>query len=107
MIRYIGDQTTDAVHGPYFGQKISDLVNLIKNIRRHYELGKTTGGILLFVQYDEIRTVIEEAFTRFKIGFTFLDDSNKSSESLNAWQDGRDDTQILLLKLGDASASGA
>ncbi|RDW92414.1 hypothetical protein BP5796_01808 [Coleophoma crateriformis] len=106
-IGYIGDQSTDAVHGPYFGQKISDLVDLIKNIRRHYELSKTTGGILLFVQYDEIRTVIEEAFTEFEIGFTFLDDSNKSSDALNAWQSGRDDTQVLLLKLGDASASGA
>jgi len=57
------------VRGPkHFGTKIEDLVKLIQEIKN----SDTSAQILLFVQYDGIRQVINKAFTAAQVSFATI-----------------------------------
>ncbi|KAI9744010.1 MAG: hypothetical protein M1818_002744 [Claussenomyces sp. TS43310] len=89
--------------GKHYGKKIESLVSLIKNIDK-------TEQVLVFVQFPDLMKKINTAFEDHNISFTELRTAKIQSSELNAFQHGdkkMGKKQVLILNLGDASASGS
>ncbi|KAF8323124.1 hypothetical protein DL93DRAFT_2162312 [Clavulina sp. PMI_390] len=86
----------------HFGKKLESVVTLIKKCVAKDE------SVLLFVQFQDLMEKAAEALKYHKIDFLQIKGSNSArSSALAKFQDENTAEQVLLLNVGDESASGA
>ena len=104
----VGREGTAAPSGHYYGKKIEQVINLIKNDVPNGE------QVLLFIQFDDLMERIAEAFTRHHIShFALTEAANrggqKAAKMMDAFQTDASDgkRKVLMLNSANESAAGA
>ncbi|KAH6674208.1 hypothetical protein B0J14DRAFT_562341 [Halenospora varia] len=91
----------DPVIPTRYGQKMADMVSLIQEI---LEKGDR---IIVFVQFSNILEKVVAALEDGGIDFISLSSARDKAAKLVNFQEGKAKAKVLVLNLGDASASGA
>ena len=92
----VGEQTHTV-----FGTKLEQIVDCVKALPK-------TDRILIFVQFPDLLEKVEEALTAHGVKcLTVAGSAVSRSNTIQNFQTAEDKARVLLLNLGDASASGA
>lgn len=85
-----------------FGTKIERLVELMKAIPADEQ-------VLLFIQFDHLRNIVQKAFDESGITYAELKTDGKAAQTLIDFQEANveDQDKVLFLDIGGASAAGA
>ncbi|KNZ75129.1 DNA repair protein RAD5 [Termitomyces sp. J132] len=95
------DDPTRHGQGKHFGEKLQQIVDLIKNKVKKDE------RVLVFVQFPDLMKKVTEAFTYNKIQFLEIKGTaHQKSKNLEQFQNDSKE-RVLLLNVMDESASGA
>ncbi|CAG8701599.1 10661_t:CDS:2, partial [Acaulospora colombiana] len=93
------DKKADA-DGRHWGQKLEDITELIRSL-------PSDERVLIFVQFPDLTKKVAEALTASKLTFTEIKGTAlHQAKVLQDFQDPSSKVRILLLNLGDESASG-